>query len=350
MFKPAAISRIAILLASAGLFSSISCVTPSSAQQIASDGKLAAVKAKGSVRCGVNPGLAGFALPDSSGQWHGLDVDVCRAVAAAIFADASKVEFVPLSAKDRFTALQSGEIDVLARNASWTLSRNAQLGINFIGVNFYDGQAFMVKAASGVTSATKLDGASVCVIQGTSTEKTLADYYRSRGMRYEPVSFADADAVAEAYLKGRCDAMTSDQSQLSAVRSRFPEPKEHLILPEIITKEPLAPAVRNGDDQWANVVRWSFYAMVEAEELGLNSKNIADQAASSNDPAVQRFTGKGDSFGPMLGLDKAWALNIIQQVGNYAESFERNIKPIGLDRGVNRLWRDGGYMITPPVR
>jgi general L-amino acid transport system substrate-binding protein len=350
MFKSAAVSRLALLLAGVGLVSAITCAAPSHAQPAASDGRLGAVKAKGALRCGVNPGLAGFAFPDGTGQWRGLDVDVCRAVAAAVFGDAAKVEYVPLSAKDRFTALQSGEVDVLARNATWTLGRNAQLGINFVGVNFYDGQAFMAKAASGITSATKLDGASVCVIQGTSTEKTLADYFHARKMKYEPVSFAEADAVADAYLTGRCDVMTSDQSQLSAILSRFPDPKQHVILPEIITKEPLAPAVRSGDDQWANVVRWSLYAMFEAEEIGLDSKNVADAAANSTDPTVQRFTGKTDSLGPMLGLDKSWATRIVQQVGNYAESFERNIKPIGLDRGVNRLWRDGGYMITPPVR
>lgn len=349
MVVPSAGFRLARALAGAGLLASILAGAPGQAQQGAG-GTLAAVKARGAVRCGVNPGLAGFAFPDGAGAWRGLDIDVCRAVAAAVLGDAGKAQYVPLSAKDRFTALQSGEIDVLARNASWTLARNAQLGINFIGVNFYDGQAFMVKAASGIKSATKLDGASVCVIQGTSTEKTLADYFRSRAMKYEAISFADADAVADAYLKGRCDAMTSDQSQLSAVRSRFPDSGAHVILPEVITKEPLAPAVRNGDDQWANVVRWSFYATLEAEELGLHSKNVREQAASSADPAVQRFAGRSDGLGAMLGLDASWAVRIIEQVGNYAESYERNIKPIGLDRGVNRLWRDGGYMITPPVR
>ncbi len=351
MLVPSAIARIARLLASAGLAALILWAGPGLAQQAAGQGgTLGVVKARGLLRCGVNTGLAGFAFPDGTGTWRGLDVDLCRAVAAAVFGDAGKVQYVPLSAKDRFTALQSGEIDVLARNASWTLARNTQLGINFVGVNFYDGQAFMVKAASGIATATRLDGASVCVIQGTSTEKTLSDYFRGRGMRYEPVSFADADAVAEAYQNGRCDVMTSDQSQLSAVRSRFAEPKAHVILPEIITKEPLAPAVRNGDDGWANVVRWSFNATLEAEELGLDSRNIRDQAATSKDPAIQRFAGKTDGLGPMLGLDPSWAVRIIEQVGNYAESFERNIRPIGLDRGVNRLWRDGGYMITPPIR
>lgn len=308
------------------------------------------VKERGTMRCGVNPGLAGFSFPSRDGKWQGLDVDVCRAVAAAVFGNAEKVTYVPLSAKDRFTALQTGEIDLLARNATWTLSRNAQLGINFVGTNFYDGQAFMVKAASGVKSVGELKGASVCVIQGTSTEKTLADYFNSRGMAYEALSFANADAVSEAYLKGRCDALTSDQSQLTAVRSLTPDPTAHVILPEIITKEPLSPAVRSGDDQWANVVRWSFYATVEAEELGIDSRNVRQMAETSKEPAVQRFTGKLDAFGPMLGLTREWAVNIIEQVGNYAESYDRNVKPIGLERGVNRLWRDGGYLITPPVR
>jgi general L-amino acid transport system substrate-binding protein len=343
-----AMRRPVILLAGAAMLAASAGF--SLAQQTAAGGLLASVKAKGTIRCGVNPGLAGFAFPDKSGQWRGLDVDVCRSVAAAVFGDAGKVQYVPLTAKDRFTALQSGEVDVLARNATWTLSRNAQLGINFIGTNFYDGQAFMVKAGSGIKSVNELKGASVCVIQGTSTEKTLADYFNSRSMKYEPVSFADANAVADAYLMGRCDVMTSDQSQLTAVRSQTPDPNAHVILPEIITKEPLSPAVRSGDDQWANVVRWSFYAMVEAEEIGLDSKNIRQQVASSTDPAVQRFTGKIDNFGPMLGLDKEWAVHIIEQVGNYAESYDRNVKPIGLARGVNRLWRDGGYLITPPLR
>ncbi|WP_046867084.1 amino acid ABC transporter substrate-binding protein [Microvirga massiliensis] len=342
--------RFATLLAGVSLLAATLVVAPALAQQASPSGRLASVKAKGSVRCGVNPGLAGFSFADSSGQWRGLDVDVCRAVAAAVFGDATKVQYVPLSAKDRFTALQSGEIDLLARNASWTLSRNTQLGINFVATNFYDGQAFMVKSASGVKSVNELNGASVCVIQGTSTEKTLADYFGSRGMKYETIAFADANVVAEAYLKGRCDAMTSDQSQLTAVRSQFPDPKAHVILPEIITKEPLSPAVRNGDDEWANVVRWSFVAMVEAEEIGLNSDNVRQMMASSTDPAIQRFTGKSDNFGSMLGLDKEWAVNIVEQVGNYAESYDRNVKPIGLERGVNRLWKDGGYLITPPMR
>ncbi len=341
--------RVVAALAAFGLLA-LAPLAPSFAQPASSSAMLANVKAKGSVRCGVNPGLAGFSFPNRDGSWQGLDVDICRAVAAAVFGDARKVQYVPLSAKDRFTALQTGEIDLLARNATWTLARNAQLGITFVGTNFYDGQAFMVKANSGTKSVNDLKGASVCVIQGTSTEKTLADYFSSRKMAYEPVSFADADAVAQAYLGGRCDALTSDQSQLTAVRSLTPDPKAHVILPEIITKEPLSPAVRNGDDGWANVVRWSFYAMVEAEELGLSSKTVVGMAGTSTDPAVQRFVGKIDSLGPMLGLDKEWAVRIVEQVGNYAESYDRNIAPIGLARGVNRLWRDGGYLVTPPVR
>lgn len=331
----------------------VGAASPAPAQQPApptAGGRLEVVKARGTLRCGVNPGLAGFAFPDSSGQWRGLDVDVCRAVAAAALGDARKVQFVPLSAKDRFTALQTGEVDVLARNATWTLGRNAQLGITFVGTNFYDGQAFMVKTGSPVRSVKELGGASICVIQGTSTEKTLADYFRSHAMKYEPISYADADAVAEAYQAGRCDAMTSDQSQLTSVRSRTTDPLAHTILPEIITKEPLSPAVRAGDEPWANVVRWSFYATVEAEELGLTSRNVRQTGATSSDASVQRFVGRIENLGAMLGLDAEWALRIVEQVGNYAESYEANVRPIGLERGVNRLWRDGGYLITPPIR
>jgi general L-amino acid transport system substrate-binding protein len=317
---------------------------------LAQSGTLERVKANGAVRCGVNPGLPGFSSPDDKGNWQGLDVDVCRAIAAAVLGDARKVHYAPLSAKDRFTALQSGEIDILARNATWTLSRNAQLGLNFIGANFYDGQAFMVKASSGIKAAKELGGATICVIQGTFTEKTRADYFVSHGMTYQTLAFENADSVANAYFSGRCDAVTSDQSQLVAMRWKAADPAAHVVLPDIITKEPLSPAVRNGDDRWANVVRWSFFAMLEAEELGLDSKTIKATATGSKDPNVLRFVGQTDNLGGMLGLDNEWAVRIIEQVGNYAESFDRNIKPIGLARGVNRLWRDGGLLIAPPIR
>ena len=312
--------------------------------------RLDVVKTRGTLRCGVNPGLPGFALPDNTGTWRGLDVDVCRAVAAAVFRDATKVQYIALSAKDRFTALQSGDVDVLARNATWTLARNAQLGINFVATNFYDGQAFMVTEKAKIKSVKDLGGSSICVIQGTSTEKTLADYFNGHGLKYSSVAFENADTVAEAYFSGRCDAITSDRSQLTSVRSRAKDPKEHVILPEIITKEPLSPAVRGGDEAWANIVRWSFNAMLEAEELGLDSKTIREAATTSKNPDVMRFAGKTENLGAMLGLDQEWAVRIVEQVGNYAESYERNIVPIGLDRGVNRLWKDGGLLITAPIR
>ena len=312
--------------------------------------RLEVVKARGTLRCGVNPSFAGFSLPDNAGNWRGFDIDICRAVAAAVLGDAGKVQYLPLSAKDRFTALQSGDIDVLARNASWTLTRNTQLGINFIGTNFYDGQAFMVKANSNIKSAADLNGASICAISGADTERNLADYFRSRGMKFSTVSYENADNVSDAYFSGRCDAIINDRSQLSSVRSRAIDPQAHIILPEIISTEPLSPAVRAGDDGWANVVRWSFYAMIQAEDLGLDSKAVRATINSSQNPNVLRFAGKTENLGATLGLDRDWAVHIVEQVGNYAESYERNIRPIGLDRGINRLWKDGGLIIAPPMR
>lgn len=316
---------------------------------LAQTSRLDTVKARGVLNCGVNPGFAGFSLPDKAGRWQGFDVDICRAVAAAVFGDAEKVKYVPLSAKDRFTALQTGDIDVLARNATWTLSRNTKLGVNFIGTNFYDGQGFMVKAASSIKSARDLDGASICLIAGTDTERNLADFFRSRGLKYSTVSFENADNVAQAYFSGRCDALINDRSQLAATRSIAPDPKAHVVLPDIISTEPLSPSVRSGDDAWANVVRWSFYAMIQAEELGLSSKNIGEAAGSSN-PNVQRFVGKLEDLGAMLGLNREWAVNVVRQVGNYGESYDRNILPIGLERGYNKLWKDGGLIFAPPMR
>src|ERR1700730_14296501 len=316
----------------------------------AQSSRLEVVKSRGILFCGVNPGFAGFSLPDSAGQWHGFDVDICRAVAAAVFGDAGKVNYVPLSAKDRFTALQSGDVDVLARNATWTLTRNAQLGVNFIGTNFYDGQAFIVKANSQIKSVRDLDGASICAISGTDTVRTLSDYFRGHGMKFSLVSFENADTVAQAYFTGRCDAMTSDRSQLAALRSLASNPKAHVVLPEIITTEPLSPAGRAGDDGWANVVRWSFYAMVQAEDLGLQSTMVRATISTSQNPDLLRFAGKTEDLGGVLGLDREWAVRIVEQVGNYGESYERNITPIGLDRGVNRLWKDGGIIIAPPIR
>ena len=312
--------------------------------------RLDVVKARAILRCGVNPNFVGFSLPDNAGQWRGFDIDMCRAVAAAALGDAAKTQFIPLSAKDRFTALQTGEIDMLARNASWTLARNTKLGINFVATNFYDGQAFMVKAASNIKSVNDLNGASICVIAGTDTEKNLADFFASRKMEFSTVAFENADNVTEAYLAGRCDAFLNDGTQLAAVRMRTPDPKAHIVLPESLSMEPLAISVRAGDDGWANVVRWSFFAMVAAEELGLDSKNVRAKIASSTNPSIMRFAGKSEDLGAMLSLDRDWAIRIVEQVGNYGESYNRNIGPLGIARGLNRLWNDSGLMVAPPMR
>lgn len=308
------------------------------------------VKARGSIRCGTSPGFPGFSMPDSRGVLHGLDVDVCRAVASAIFGDAAKVQYVPLTAVQRFTALQSGEVDLLARNATWTYTRSAQLGLTFTAVDYYDGQGFLVPIAAKVSHVGDLSGASVCVQAGTDTQAGLQDYFSRNGLKFEPVTFESVDTMRDAFTSGRCDAMTSDSTQLVAIRSTMQHPGNYRLLPEIITKEPLAPAVRTGDEQWANIVRWSFWAMVTAEELGLTSATVKEQAASSTDPGVQRLTGKSGDLGKMLGLDPTWALNVVAQVGNYGESFQRNLGPLGVERGYNRLWRDGGLMFSPPLR
>ena len=308
------------------------------------------VKARGHVQCGVNTGLAGFSQPDSKGVWKGVDVDVCRAVAAAVFGDASKVRYTPLTAQQRFTALQSGEVDVLSRNTTWTITRDTSLGLNFAGVNFYDGQGFMVPRKLNVKSARQLNGATVCVQPGTTTELNLADYFRANRMTFKPVVIEKLEEVLNAYFAGRCDVFTTDVSGLVSVRgSRAPKPDEHVILPEVISKEPLGPAVRHGDDRWFDVVKWSLFAMIEAEEMRLSSKTI-DQAAASKDPAVQRFIGASGDIGKMLGLDNRWALNIVKQVGNYGESFDANLKPLGFERGINALWTQGGLMYAPPIR
>jgi general L-amino acid transport system substrate-binding protein len=311
---------------------------------------LDAVKAKGFVQCGVNTGLAGFSQPDSKGVWRGLDVDVCRAVAAALFGDAGKVRYTPLTAQQRFTALQSGEVDVLSRNTTWTVTRDTSLGLNFVGVNYYDGQGFMVPKKLNVKSAKQLNGATVCVQPGTTTELNLADYFRANRMTFKPVVIDKLEEVLNAYFAGRCDAFTTDVSGLVSVRgSRAPNAADHVILPEVISKEPLGPLVRHGDDRWFDIVKWSLFAMIEAEEMHLTSRNI-EQAASSKDPAVQRFIGATGDLGKMLGLDNRWAFNIVKQVGNYAESFEANLKPLGFERGQNALWKDGGLMYAPPIR
>jgi len=311
---------------------------------------LDAVRSKGFVACGTNTGLPGFSQPDSKGVWRGIDVDVCRAVAAAVFGDASKVRYVPATTQQRFTSLQSGEVDLLSRNTTWSFSRDAGLGFNFVGINFYDGQGFIAWKKLGVKSAKQLNGATICVQPGTTTELNLADYFRANRMTFKPVVIDKLEEVLSAYFAGRCDAFTTDMSGLVAVRSaKAPNPADHVILPEVISKEPLGPLVRQGDDRWFDIVKWSLFAMIEAEDMGLSSKNI-DQALSSKDPSVQRFVGASGDLGKMLGLDNKWEFNIVRQVGNYAESFDANLKPLGFERGQNALWKDGGLLYSPPIR
>src|SRR6266702_1940839 len=310
------------------------------------------VKTRGVLNCGSNPGLAGFGLPDAQGNWAGLDVEFCRALAAAIFDDPKKVKFVPLTAKDRFTALQSGEVDVLARNTTWTSSRDTSLGLNFTGVNYYDGQGFMVRKDLKVNSALELSEAAVCVGQGTTTELNLADYFRANKMKLKTVTFMTNDETVKAYEAGRCDAFTTDASGLYAERMRFANPNDHVVLPEIISKEPLGPSVRHGDDQWFDIVKWVHYAMVSAEELGVTSKTV-DEALKSDNPDVKRLVGTEGNYGEQLGLTKDWAYRIIKHVGNYGEVFERNIgqaSPLQIARGQNALWTKGGLQYAPPIR
>lgn len=310
------------------------------------------VKAKGFVQCGVSQGLPGFSNPDSAGNWTGIDVDLCRGVAAAVFGDATKVKYTPLSAKERFTALQSGEIDVLSRNTTWTATRDTTLGLNFAGVNYYDGQGFMVRKDLGVKSALELSGASVCTNTGTTTELNVADYFTTNKLEYEIVAFEKADEVVAAYDAGRCDVYTTDQSGLYAQRLKLTNPADHTVLPEIISKEPLGPVVRQGDDQWFNLVKWTHFAMVNAEELGITSANAAEMKNSDN-PAIKRVLGTEGEFGAALGVGNDWAFNIISQVGNYAESFNRNVgpdTPLAISRGTNDLWSKGGLQYAPPIR
>ncbi|MEM7461100.1 MAG: amino acid ABC transporter substrate-binding protein [Pseudomonadota bacterium] len=310
------------------------------------------VKAKGFVQCGVSQGLPGFSNPDDKGNWTGLDVDLCRAIAAAVFGDAEKVKYTPLSAKERFTALQSGEVDVLSRNTTWTMSRDTSLGLNFAGVNYYDGQGFMVRSSLDVKSALELSGASICTNTGTTTELNVADYFRANNMEYEVVAFEKADEVVAAYDAGRCDVYTTDQSGLYAQRLKLTNPGEHIVLPEIISKEPLGPVVRQGDDQWFNLVKWTHFAMVNAEEFGVTSGNV-DEMMKTENPGIKRLLGTEGTFGEMIGVGNDWAYNIIKQVGNYAETFDRNVgpeTPLQISRGVNDLWSKGGLQYAPPVR
>jgi general L-amino acid transport system substrate-binding protein len=319
-------------------------------------GTLDDVKAKGFVQCGVSTGLAGFSNPDDKGEWSGIDVDFCRAVAAAVFGDGSKVKFTALSAKERFTALQSGEVDVLSRNTTWTISRDSSLGFNFRTVTYYDGQGFMInsKKLSGITSALQLSGASVCVQTGTTTELNVADYFKANKMEYNPVVFEKLEEVNAAYDSGRCDVYTTDQSGLYAIRLTLKAPDEHMVLPEIISKEPLGPAVRQGDDQWFDIVSWTHYALINAEELGITQANV-EEMKNSTSPDVKRVLGQeaDTKIGTDLGLSNDWVVNIVKAVGNYGEMFERNVgqgSPLKIARGLNQLWTKGGLQYAPPIR
>ncbi len=309
------------------------------------------VKKNGFVQCGVNTGLPGFSVPDEKGKWTGLDVDICRAVAAATLGDANKVKYTPLTAKERFTALQSGEIDILSRNTTWTLNRDSALGINFAGTSYYDGQGFMVYKKLGIKSALELDGATVCINAGTTTELNLADYFRNNKMKHIPVVSDTADQSIKAFETERCDVFTSDQSQLYSLRLKLANPDSVMVLPEIISKEPLGPVVRQGDDDWFNIVKWSFFALINAEEMGITSKNV-DKMKSSHNPNIKRLLGVGHK-GKGLGLSNDWAYNIIKQVGNYGEIFDRNLgknSPLKIERGLNALWNKGGIQYAPPIR
>jgi len=304
------------------------------------------------VKCGVSQGLPGFSNADAAGNWSGIDVDVCRAVAAAVLGDSGKVKFSPLTAKERFTALSSGEVDILSRNTTWTLSRDADLNLTFVGVNFYDGQGFMVRKSSGITSTKGFkNGISVCTNTGTTTELNMRDFFNSRKISYEPVAFEKADEVVQAYDAGRCDTYTTDKSGLAAQRTKMKNPDEHIVLPETISKEPLGPAVRHGDQVWEDIVRWSLFAMIEAEEYGITSAN-ADSMKSSENPAIKRLVGAEGELGALLGVGNDWSLNIIKQVGNYGESYKRNIADTGIlpARGPNALWTNGGILYVAPAR
>ncbi len=310
------------------------------------------VRARGHLVCGVNTGLAGFSAPDDRGRWTGIDIDFCRAVAAAIFKDGNRVRFVPLNAKERFTALQSGEVDVLSRNTTWTMSRDTSLGLNFTGVIYYDGQAFMARRALGLKSAAELAGSSICVQSGTTNELNLSDFFATRGLSYRPVVFERLVEVLGAYISGRCDAFTTDSSQLISERTRLPDPDTHEMLPDLISKEPLGPVVRQGDAGWSNIVRWTLFALINAEELGITQGNVEEMRTSSN-PEIRRILGTDGEFGRGIGLDNDWVVSIIKTVGNYGETFERNLgqgSPLKIARGRNALWKDGGLMYAPPIR
>ncbi|GAA6191922.1 amino acid ABC transporter substrate-binding protein [Phaeobacter gallaeciensis] len=323
------------------------------AASAAAAGTMDDVKARGTLNCGVTTGLVGFAAPDANGEWNGFDVSVCRAVAAAVLGDASAVTFVPTTGKTRFTALASGEIDLLARNTTWTFSRDVDLKFTFVGVNYYDGQGFMVPKELGVSSAKDLDGATVCIQTGTTTELNLADFFRTNNISYEPVPIETNAEAQQQYLAGACDVYTTDASGLAATRASFEDPAGHALLPEIISKEPLGPLVRHGDNEWGDVVRWTLNAVITAEELGVTSANVAEIASSTDNPEIKRLLGSEGTLGEMLGLDAEWAKRAIMAGGNYGEIFAKNIgeeTPIGLARGLNAQWTEGGLLYSPPFR
>ena len=316
-------------------------------------GTLDDVKAKGFIQCGVSQGVPGFSNADDAGNWTGIDVDACRAAAAAVFGNADAVKYTPLSAKERFTALQSGEIDVLSRNTTWTYTRDNSLGLDFTAVNFYDGQGFMVRKDLGVDSARDLDGATVCTEQGTTTELNMADFFRKNGLSYVPVVVQKADEAVAAYDSGRCDVFTTDKSGLAAQRTKLGDPNAHVILPETISKEPLGPVVRHGDNQWKDIITWALFVQVNAEEMGISSANVAKVKAETKDPGIARLLGAEGNMGEQLGLSANWAFDIISQVGNFGEVFEKHVgpnTPVGLPRGINNLWTEGGILYAPPVR
>ena len=328
-------------------------LTLGSATQVQAGATLDAVKKKGFVQCGISDGLPGFSYADAKGKYVGLDVDVCRAVAAAVFGDAEKVKYSPLTAKERFTALQSGEVDILSRNTTWTSSRDAAMGLNFTGVTYYDGQGFLVNKKLGVASARELDGATVCIQAGTTTELNLADYFRAHNLKFTPITYDTSDESAKSLESGRCDVLTSDQSQLYAQRIKLAAPDDYVVLPEVISKEPLGPAVRQGDEEWFDVVRWTLYAQLNAEELGVSSANVEELAKSTKNPDIARLLGVEGEYGKDLKLNKDWVVQIVKQVGNYGEIFDRNVgasSELKIERGLNALWNKGGLQYAPPVR
>ena len=344
---------IVFIFLAVSLFASAGPVASEARAQVYQESTLAVVQERRYLKCGVSEGLPGFSYTDSAGEWRGIDVDVCRAVAAAVLGSPDRVQFFPTTAKSRFTVLQSGEIDMLSRNSTWTMQRDTALGLDFTGVNYYDGQGFMVRRILNIGSARQLNGATVCVSSGTTTELNLADFFRANNMQYKLLAFEKRDEVVAAYESGRCDVFSTDRSGLYAERLKLKEPDAHMVLPEVISKEPLGPVVRQGDPQWADIVRWTLFAMVNAEELGVDSSNVRDMYNDSSNPAIRRLLGIEGSFGENIGLDQHWAYRIIAHVGNYGEIFDRNVgpqTPIGIERGVNQLWNRGGIMYAPPIR